>query len=304
MSDLRRYQPRTLEDHGIYLKSLRIGNHRLPCPKCSKRSDDQVLSVTVCPDGHNIWQCFRCGFAGANRENGLPAFRRLSIALTENRFDPGNLEHMHPKLSSEGQELWASAKAIAPDTPAWRYLTEARGIDLERCDSLFHALRWLSDHQHPRGYRGPALVALLTEISTEEPISLHRTWLAQDGSGKAPIDTPRLLLKGHRKKGGVVRLSGSAGRQQGFAEGIETALSAIDKTVAAWATLDAGNLAAMPVLPEIESPWVFADNDEAGRKAARAFAERWTAAGREVRIYTPAQPGADLNDELRQGLLR
>jgi putative DNA primase/helicase len=46
----------------------------------------------------------------------------------------------------------------------------------------------------------------VTDARDGEPINLHRTWLAKDGSGKAPIDKPRRLLKGHRSNNGVIRL--------------------------------------------------------------------------------------------------
>ena len=67
-------------------------------------------------------------------------------------------------------------------------------------------LRWHPDHTDlASGYTGPALIALVTDAETGEPINLHRTWLAEDGSGKAPIDRPRRLLKGHCSRG-VIRL--------------------------------------------------------------------------------------------------
>ncbi len=44
----------------------RPGNHRLACPQCDKGPRDQALSVTVEPDGHVVYLCFRCGLSGAN----------------------------------------------------------------------------------------------------------------------------------------------------------------------------------------------------------------------------------------------
>jgi DNA primase len=67
-----------------------------------------------------------------------------------------------------------------------------------------------------------------------------------------------------------------------------------------WACVDAGNLAAFSVLAAIESLVIFADNDQAGLKAARTCARRWAEAGREVRIRTPRAPGADAADVSRE----
>jgi hypothetical protein len=79
--------------------------------------------------------------------------------------------------------------------------------------------------QHPSGYTGPGLVALVTDARTGQPISLHRTWVLASGE-KAPLETPRLLAAGHRKAGGVIRLFPmERGQPLGICEGIETALS-------------------------------------------------------------------------------
>ena len=65
-----------------------------------------------------------------------------------------------------------------------------------------------------------------------------------------------------------------------------------------WATVDAGNMAAFPVLNGIETLTLFADNDlsGAGRKAAQECAERWREAGREAGIVMPELLGSDWND--------
>jgi hypothetical protein len=129
-------------------------------------------------------------------------------------------------------------------------------------------------------------------------MSLHRTWLAPDGSGKAPVEKPRLLLKGHDKAGGVVRLFPDDEVTSGLAiaEGIETALTAAHGFTPVWATIDAGNLAAFPVLDGIESLTVAIDHDKAGLDAFNGVAARWLAAGREVRQWLPPDYGADIND--------
>jgi putative DNA primase/helicase len=67
-------------------------------------------------------------------------------------------------------------------------------------------LRWCPALGHPSGYIGPALVALVTHAISGAPLTLHQTWLKADGSGKADLAKPRLLLKGLSRRGGVVRL--------------------------------------------------------------------------------------------------
>jgi hypothetical protein len=108
-----------------------------------------------------------------------------------------------------------------------------------------------------------------------------------------------------RKSGGVARLAFDAEVTLGLAigEGIETSASALCCHYPAWAALDAGNLAAFPVLPGIEALTLLVDHDDAGHRAAASVAARWLAAGREVRAWSApddARKSADLNDLLRE----
>jgi hypothetical protein len=138
----------------------------------------------------------------------------------------------------------------------------------------------------------------VTDAVTGAAISLHTTWLAADGRGKAPIERPRLLAKGCRKAGGLVRLWPDEAVTTGLliAEGIETALAAAHGFTPVWACLDAGNLGAFPVLAGVEALTIVADHDRAGVKAAEECAERWLEAGREVRVWRSPVEGRDFND--------
>ena len=92
------------------------------------------------------------------------------------------------------------------------------------------------------------------------------------------------------------------------AEGLETALSAAKGFRPVWATIDAGNLAAFPVLPGVECLTIVADNDpanprtgrRAGIEAAWACAASWTKAGAQVRVWVAPDEGQDLNDFVRE----
>jgi len=161
------------------------------------------------------------------------------------------------------------------------------------------ALRFHPALKHPSGYVGPALVALITDVMTGEAISLHRTWIKADGT-KADVDPPRMLLGGHRKAGGVIRLWPDDYVSHGLAiaEGIETALSLAHGYQPVWSCIDAGNLAAFPVLAGIESLVIGADNDPAGQRAARTCATRWADADREVLVTR--QSANDLNDVVKE----
>lgn len=200
-------------------------------------------------------------------------------------------------LSSYGRQLWAASRVIRPNTPAGQYFVD-RGCALPHPDGH---LRWHPALSHPSGYVGPALVALITDVrDPERRLTLHRTWLGTDGR-KADIETPRLLLAGHPKAGGAIRLWPDNGVTTGLgvAEGIESALTLARGFTPVWSLVDAGNLAALPVLAGVEALTVAVDHDAAGMKAFKTVAQRWHAAGREVRKVLVPSPGADLNDWAR-----
>lgn len=140
----------------------------------------------------------------------------------------------------------------------------------------------------------PAMIALMQDPATGEPVGIHRTFLRADGQGKAPGQA-KMMLGGS----GAIRLSPDSEVTAGLgvAEGIETALSLIQAAgwSPVWATGSAGGIATFPTLPGIEALTIFADGDEAGVKAATACAERWRREGREVTVRA-APAGLDWND--------
>lgn len=261
------------------ITGLAIGAHRLE-HDCKPNSKAKPLGVTVKADGV-VWQCFRCGESGGSRT--ATAARRAVVPATP---------QTHTTLSQYGRELWDSCQPIAGT--AREYL-EARQCVIPPADG---GLRYHEHLRHPNGYEGAALVALVTDAVTSEPITLHRTWIRPDGS-KANVEPPRLLLKDHRKAGGVIRLWPMVKHGLAIAEGIETALSAAHVFTPTWSVIDAGNLGRFALIPGIDALTIFADHDSAGLRAARDCGRRWVRAGREVWVITPNQPKTDINDIVR-----
>ncbi|MGF6665003.1 putative DNA primase/helicase [Paraburkholderia atlantica] len=249
-----------------------IGNHRVGCPSCGRGPRDKTLGVTVEAGGSGIAHCFRCDFTESYRpKRGSHVRPPTHLTARPNR-------PRHEALSDFGRDLWSASKPLSG--VAVDYL-KARRCSIPPTDG---DLRWHPSLKHPTGVAGPALIARITDAMTGEPMSLHRTWICADGR-KADVDPPRLLLGGHRKQGGVVRLwpDESVTGGLGIAEGIETALSLAWGIAPVWALVDAGNLKDLPVLDGIESLTIAVDDDAAGRIAAQVCAHRWIAASREVR---------------------
>lgn len=216
----------TLQRVGITLRSHRIGQHRAPCPKCDRGPRDDALAVRIDDDGA-VWTCHRCGWAGN------------TIAGTRREGEPRRHHRDEPKpttLQPEYLKLWRECRPVTQECVAMKYFL------LRRCALPRNDVRWHRGIWHPAERKEiPAIVALVTDIVTGEPISLHFTFLVRDGSGKAPIERPRLCLAGHRKQGGVVRLHDDAEVEQGLiiGEGLETCLSYALEFRPIWACLDA-----------------------------------------------------------------
>jgi putative DNA primase/helicase len=95
-----------------------------------------------------------------------------------------------------------------------------------------------------------------------------------------------------------VRLGASAGIM-GLAEGVETALSAMQLTgMTVWASLGSSRLHSVELPPEVEEVHIFVDNDEPGRGAARRAAGIHTRLRREVYLRSPPDQCGDWNDFL------
>jgi hypothetical protein len=139
------------------------------------------------------------------------------------------------------------------------------------------------------------MVALVTRGSDDKPLAIHRTYLAYNGLGKAPVCPSKMMLGPCR--GGAVRLARPAEPLM-VGEGIETCLAAMLATGnPAWAALSTSGLRALDLPNDLRDIIVLADGDDPGDAAARDCAWRWKREGRRVRIARPPQ-GMDFNDLL------
>lgn len=199
------------------------------------------------------------------------------------------------RLREAALAIWRSA-VPARGTLAERYLA-ARGIFSPPPDALrFHARL-----RHPSGGVWAAMVALVVDGASGTQLGIHRTFLADDGTGKAPVEPQKMMLGSCR--GGVVRLGNpERGEWLAIAEGIETALSFQAATgIPAWAALSASGMRAVRLPREIGLVMLCPDNDRSGvgQAAARDAAERFLREGRRVKLAIPPEEGLDFNDVLQ-----
>nr|WP_244521179.1 toprim domain-containing protein [Bauldia litoralis] len=188
--------------------------------------------------------------------------------------------------------IWTSARP-AGGTLVETYLA-SRGLRIETPPTL----RFHPSLKHPAGDRWPAMVALVTRGADDTPVGIHRTFLAPDGSGKAPVMPQKMMLGPCR--GGAVRLGTGTDRLM-VGEGIETCLAAMQATGRpAWAALSTSGLRGLVLPDDIREVAILADGDPPGETAARDAARRWSREGRDIGIAR-APAGMDFNDVLGVG---
>lgn len=263
-----------------------IGEHRVICPQCGDGKRTKNAGLKVDGDGA-VLHCFKCSYIETFRDK-ISSIRRAPTIRPQRPPD----QKQFTTLSDWGRALWQSTVEISGVAVAY--------LEHRHCviPPLYGDLRWHPALKHPSGHVGPGLVALVTDIHTNEPLSLHRTWVA--ATGKADVHPPRLPLANHSLKNGVIRLwtDDEVGHTLGIAEGIETALSMAHAVQPVWATIDAGHLAKFPVLAGMTELYIGQDQDPAGVAASTSCAARWHAAGRRVEVS--CQTKNDINDSVRE----
>ena len=271
------------------------------CPAHDDRNPS--LSLSTGKDGKVLLRCHagceQAQVIDALRARGLwhqrgPHFGR-SRAVKVNQQKNTPPERGDSDRTEYALRIWRAA-VPASNTLAESYL-QSRGLHLP-CAS---ALRFHGGLKHPTGGTWPALVALVSRGPDDAPLAIHRTFLAREGFGKAPVDPQKMMLGPCRC--GAVRLAAHSDLLM-VGEGIETCLTAMQATGnPAWAALSTSGLRALDLPGDVREVIVLADGDDPGEAAARACALRWQREGRRVCIARPPR-GQDFNDMLTVQALR
>lgn len=279
---------------GGVIKLHRAGNEwKACCPFHADRSP----SFTIYKGGRRF-MCFGCGAEGdvfdfIARLHGV-GLRDAAVMLGAGDVVTTDIAPLPPAEDSgeridEARSIWRNA------VPAQGTLVESylrwRGLSLP----IPPTIRYASLRYGKRGREYPALVAA---VSGEDGklCGIQRTFLADDGRGKA--DVPKAKLSLGKVRCGAIRLA-PVSRSLVVTEGLEDGLSLQEALgVSVWVACGASMLPSMRLPDYVRDVAVGGDNDATGRdaaeKAARAFAER----GHSARVFYPTEPHKDFNDEL------
>jgi putative DNA primase/helicase len=208
------------------------------------------------------------------------------------------------RLLSEGMPIG--------DTPAAAFLNW-RGVLEPALEVGEEALRFHPDCPFGEGTRHPCMLALMRDISSNDPRAVQRTALTQ----ALMRAVSRTTFAEFKEAGGrvtrmtlgpttgtAIKLSRDEDVTEGLAigEGTESVLAAMRLGFRpAWALGGTSGVKSFPILSGIEALTILVDNDAngAGQAAAQQCSERWIDAGREVFRAVPNHTGDDFNDVLR-----
>ena len=275
-------------------KAQANGQYMIHCPNPEHPDRNPSCSIKFCDDGKIVAYCFVCG--PINIREHLPQAFDHSFRAMPKRPPAGNVT----RETDEGMAIFVQQTVqrtieLSEVAAVVKYL-QGRGI-YQLGSPALRAHRSLK--YNPGGYYYPAFIGLVSDVHGNFIRAIHRTWIAHDGSGKAPLDSPKRMLGNLLE--GAVQLA-PAGKTLMIGEGIETCLSAMQVTgLPAWAALSASRLARVAVPDFVEEIIFLADNDKNGFgiRAATEAARRWVRQGKKVRIAIPPAPGLDFNDMLR-----
>jgi putative DNA primase/helicase len=261
------------------------------CPAHEDRTPS--LSIRDSDDG----KVLVCCHAGCDQERVIAALRARNL-WTGFRLKSRRATGPIVKRPSEDNDVRRSKDALA----IWQSAMRAHGTVVETyllSRGLYlapsPALRFHVRLKHPSGGTWPAMVAMVARGSDSAPLAIHRTFLARDGSSKAPVDPQKMMLGPCR--GGAVHLADPSALLM-VGEGIETCLAAMQATgKPTWAAFSTSGLRSLDLPKDVCDVIVVADGDDAGEAAAQDCAWRWKREGRRVRIARPPH-GLDFNDML------
>ena len=161
------------------------------------------LSIRDAGDGKVLVRCH----AGCGQEQVISDLRSRGLWTSNGpRSHPTQRPHVQHEPDQDDTKRTEVALTIwRATTPADNTVVESylasRGLHLP----LVSTLRFHAGLKHPSGGIWPAMVALVTRGADGTPLAIHRTFLARDGAGKAPVNPTKMMLGPCR--GGAVRLA-------------------------------------------------------------------------------------------------
>lgn len=200
------------------------------------------------------------------------------------------------RRSATLSKVWKQAQPIQ-GTLAEDYL---RSRSILGCSSTWHdlyfhpALSYKEDDNSP-WTKHPGMLAVIRNVDGT-PVTLHRTFLNADGTGKADVSRQKMMLAQPKPLDGACIMldrpvETSFGGLLGVAEGIENGLAIREATgCPMWVGISDRIMEKMSYWDSISTIIVWADAEPsgAGLRAAKNIADKWVNRGKQVIIKDPS----------------
>jgi putative DNA primase/helicase len=251
---------------------------------CCPAHDDTNPSLSVRLGDRSL--LFHC-FAGCDTISVLRALRFAGLFELQGQF---KTRSSFPPGKDAGRamalRLWDTSQPV-PGSLAETYL-ERRRIVARSAELRFHPRAQLGSQANATFH--PALIAAIRD--DRDLVAVHRTFLNTKSAWKAAIPDPKRMLG--RPGTGAVRLA-PAGPVLGLAEGLETALSAMDILgFPVWAVLGNERFGIVSIPAVVERLIILRDPDKGGERASE-LAENQSRDGLSIETLLPPGKGRDWN---------
>jgi len=282
-----------------------------PCPVCG--GDDRfVINVRK-----QIWFCRKtCDRGGDIIElvrhlDGLDFKSAIELLAGDSISRP--IRHAPPIDDDDGDAKQAH-RNFQRAMELWKDAVDPRGTIIEKYlnwrelelpdDVAGTVIRYHPDCPFFKE-KHPAMVAVVRDIESDVKVAIQRTAITPDARPVKRKDkdgrekTFRLSLGS--TGGGAIKLDPDEHVERGLVigEGVETCLAARQiGLVPAWSLCGTSGLSNFQVVDFIDGLTILAEDGDPSTNAVRACFDRWTLAGRDVRVLK-SKYGSDINDAIR-----
>jgi hypothetical protein len=295
---------------GQRAQRLADGSFLVPCPVPSHGKGRGDRNPSLCIGDGERRLLVHC-FGGCDPHDVLDALRRRG--LLNGQYESNRRPVAAQNGDQRKREEEERAQRIKRARKIWHAARDPRGTLVEDYlrsrrlilddDLAGHVLRF-----HPRcpwrdGFL-PALIAVFRSLDDNAITAIHRIRL----------DQPERWPKAERLMlgpvgGAAVKLDSDGGDALVIGEGVETCMAARQlmatgelERAPVWALGNAGAIAQFPVLPNIRTLRILAENCPVNEDAREQCGLRWHAAGCRVRVIKPDLGFSDLNDVLGRNI--
>jgi putative DNA primase/helicase len=273
------------------LTETRKGGYTGFCPSCSYETGFSVVDK----GGRTLVHCHA---GGCTQQELIQALREYGLwdnTTAQSLEFPPEGSAMHSAATRKASSIEAALAIWHRSQPAAGTVVEtylrARGYLGPMPISLHYVI---GKHPADESFH-PVMLAAAVLSGNPNIVGVHRTFLREDGSGKAPLNPEKMSL-GDLRGASVPLMHTTVGSKVAVSEGIETGLSVLQATgIPTMAAFSAAGMQALVLPAGVKEVFIAADADNVGMNAAHAAARRWHAEGRKVRIVKPPE-GLDFND--------